>query len=118
MPNEPRFPPPARIVEIVAFPAVQLLDVTGPLQVFATANEMATGGSQSAAPYQVNVVAPGGTSVTTSSGLGLLTHPLPPRDSPPDTLLVAGLEAGLLSRSLKGGSGRRRRRRTSMIGDG
>jgi transcriptional regulator GlxA family with amidase domain len=90
MPNTPRFPPSVRIVEILAFPSVQLLDVSGPLQVFATANEMATGGSKDAAPYRVTVVAPGGANVMTSSGLALLTQPLPPMDSTPDTLLVAG----------------------------
>jgi transcriptional regulator GlxA family with amidase domain len=91
MPNEPRFPPKAlRTIEILTFPSVQLLDVTGPLQVFATANEIAAGGSKGAAPYLLNVVAPGGASVTTSSGLALLAQPLPPIESVPDTLLVAG----------------------------
>jgi hypothetical protein len=42
MPNAHRFPPNApRLFEILTFPSVQLLDVTGPLQVFATANEVA-----------------------------------------------------------------------------
>jgi len=91
MPNTPRFPPNAsRVVEILAFPSVQLLDVTGPLQVFATANEMAAGGSKGVAPYLLGVVAPGGASVMTSSGLALLAQPLPPMDRVPDTLLVAG----------------------------
>ena len=91
MPNAPRFPPNApRLVEILAFPSVQLLDVTGPLQVFATANEIAASGSKSVAPYLMSVVAPGGASVTTSSGLALLAQPLPPIESVPDTLLVAG----------------------------
>ena len=91
MPNEPRFSPnPLRKIEILTFPSVQLLDVTGPLQVFATANEIAAGGSKGAVPYLLNVVAPGGASVTTSSGLALLAQPLPPIESVPDTLLVAG----------------------------
>ena len=91
MPNTPRFPPNApRLVEILAFPSVQLLDVTGPLQVFATANEIAASGSKSVAPYLLRVVAAGGASVTTSSGLALLTQPLPPMESVPDTLLIAG----------------------------
>jgi transcriptional regulator GlxA family with amidase domain len=91
MPNAPRFPPHApRLVAILAFPAVQLLDVTGPLQVFATANEIASGGSRGAAPYRLNVVAPGGASIATSSGLALLTQPLPAMESDLDTLLVAG----------------------------
>ena len=37
--------PKGRIVEIVAFPDVQLLDVTGPLQVFASANDWSWSGS-------------------------------------------------------------------------
>ena len=91
MSKAPRFPPNARrLVEILAFPSVQLLDVTGPLQVFATANEVAASGSKSVAPYLLRVVAPGGATVTTSSGLALLTQPLPPMESVPDTLLIAG----------------------------
>jgi len=45
MPKTPRFQPTslgapgARAIEIVAFPDVQLLDVAGPLHVFATAND-------------------------------------------------------------------------------
>jgi hypothetical protein len=45
MPKLPRFTPSsgitaARIVEVLAYPSVQLLDVTGPLQVFASANDL------------------------------------------------------------------------------
>jgi transcriptional regulator GlxA family with amidase domain len=91
MPNEPRFPPNvSRVVEILAFPSVQLLDVTGPLQVFATANEIAAGGAEDAASYSVNVVAPGGGTVTTSSGLAVLAQCLPLTEAGLDTLLVAG----------------------------
>ncbi|HZF35935.1 MAG TPA: GlxA family transcriptional regulator, partial [Candidatus Angelobacter sp.] len=41
MPKNPRFTPnrPLRI-ELLAFPDVQLLDVAGPLQVFASANDL------------------------------------------------------------------------------
>jgi hypothetical protein len=61
----PRFPPSApRLVEILAFPSVQLLYVAGPLQVFPTANEIALSGSKGGAPYLLSVVAPGGASVT------------------------------------------------------
>jgi len=91
MPNKPRFPPTAsRTIEILTFPSVQLLDVTGPLQVFATANEIAASDANGATPYLLSVVAPGGASVTTSSGLALLAQPLPPMESVPDTLLIAG----------------------------
>ena len=81
---------PLRMIEILTFPSVQLLDVTGPLQVFATANEIAASGANGAAPYLLNVVAQGDASVTTSSGLALLAQPLPPMECVPDTLLVAG----------------------------
>jgi transcriptional regulator GlxA family with amidase domain len=82
-------PSPVRIVDLLVFPAVQVLDVTGPLQVFASANEQVTerGGS---APYALRVVARGGHSVTASAGLALATTALPPIASPIDTLIVAG----------------------------
>ncbi|MET0220401.1 MAG: GlxA family transcriptional regulator, partial [Tardiphaga sp.] len=93
MPKTPRFPPnadaPVRAIEMLAFPSVQLLDVSGPLQVFATANELArkAGG---AAPYAPRVVSKGGRPVTASAGLELATAPLPSLRTPLDTLLIAG----------------------------
>ncbi|MFE9006057.1 GlxA family transcriptional regulator [Streptomyces sp. NPDC007875] len=73
-----------RTVVIVAFDGVQLLDVTGPVEVFTTANHYG-------ADYDVRVVSLAGDAVTTSSGLviGADGSPgtLPPR---PDTLLVPG----------------------------
>lgn len=89
MPKTPRFPPKPRRIEILAFPGVQLLDVAGPLQVFATANVIAAK-SGGVAPYDPQVVAPKGAPVTTSAGLGLMTAPLPRTRSTLDTLLVAG----------------------------
>lgn len=91
MPNSPRFPPnPARVIELLAYPAVQMLDVTGPLQVFATANELATEAGH-APPYTLLVVAkPGVAGVITSAGVGLATAALPLPDAAVDTLLVAG----------------------------
>ena len=91
MPNTRHFPPNGPLViELLAFPSVQLLDVAGPLQVFASANEIAAGGPGRAAPYALKVVARSGTSVLTSSGLGLAAEPLPSMDMVADTLLVAG----------------------------
>jgi transcriptional regulator GlxA family with amidase domain len=74
---------------MVAFPAVQTLDVAGPLQVFATANDtvVEAGGTP---PYALRVVANGEISVTTSAGLGIATGTLSPLASPVDTLLIAG----------------------------
>ena len=74
---------------MLTFPAVQLLDVSGPLQVFASANEIvaASGGVP---PYTLQVVAKGDQGVTASAGLGLAANPLPPMGTAVDTLMVAG----------------------------
>ena len=74
---------------MLAFPEVQLLDVTGPLQVFATANEIVAAAGREA-PYAVHVVAPGGQDVTSSAGLGIAAGPLPQVGAPLDTLIAAG----------------------------
>jgi len=98
MPKTPRFSPSsnspparncARVVEVLAYPSVQLLDVTGPLQVFATANEqMVEAGG--APPYVLRVVAKDCARVTASSGLEIAAQPLPRGNSALDTLVVAG----------------------------
>jgi transcriptional regulator GlxA family with amidase domain len=94
MPKSPRSPPrpqagAARIVEVLAYPAVQLLDVTGPLQVFATANELLADAG-GAPPYVIRVVAKGGPGVTSSAGLEIAAGPLPRAVAALDTLIVAG----------------------------
>jgi transcriptional regulator GlxA family with amidase domain len=96
MPKTPRSPPNVartadapRVIEVLAYPSVQLLDVTGPLQVFATANEHVTQ-SGGAAPYVLRVVAKGGPSVTASAGLAIAADPLPRASKPVDTLIIAG----------------------------
>ncbi len=104
----------SRRIEILAFDDVQLLDVAGPLQVFATANDLAKAVSRWP-PYEPRVVAKG-TLVTSSAGLGLVTVPLPPADLPLDTVMVAGgfginatcLDGGLV-RWLRGRSATARR---------
>lgn len=78
-----------RLIEVFAFPAVQMLDVTGPLQVFASANDLAVADGQPA-PYQLQVVCEGGGAVMTSAGVPLLAEPLPPAQQACHTLLVAG----------------------------
>ena len=94
MTDAPQIPPKsrpeaARRIEILAFPRVQLLDVAGPLQVFATANDLAwLRGAPP--PYALAVVAAGGASVKSSSGLGLVVGPLPDPLGVVDTLIVAG----------------------------
>jgi hypothetical protein len=90
MPKPPRFAPtPVRVVELLAFPLVQLLDVTGPFQVFASANDLVleSGGRP---PYALQVVARSGAQVTASSGLKLSTAPLPLAGAAVDTMIVAG----------------------------
>jgi transcriptional regulator GlxA family with amidase domain len=82
-PNRPRR------VEILAFEMAQLLDVAGPLQVFATANDLAAQ-RRSPTPYALEVVAATTPSVRTSAGLSLVVTPLPPARSTVDTLIVAG----------------------------
>src|SRR6266571_4963459 len=78
MPKNPRFlPRPPRSVEILAYPAVQLLDIAGPLQVFASANELAARHGE-ASLYAPRVVSAGAPVVTASAGLGLVAARLPP----------------------------------------
>lgn len=76
-------------VHILAFPDVQLLDVCGPLQVFASANLQAELQGLPA-PYRMQVIAAQADWVQSSAGLGLQSAPLPPADEPSHTLIVAG----------------------------
>jgi transcriptional regulator GlxA family with amidase domain len=90
MPESPQSPPNVpRVIEVLAFPQVQLLDVTGPLQVFASANDhvVKSGGTP---PYLLQVVAQGGFGVLASAGLGLAAGRLPATEAALDTLIVAG----------------------------
>lgn len=90
MPKHPRAPPKApRIVEVLAFPAVQLLDVTGPVQVFASANDFAAEAG-AMPPYELRIVAQCGQNITASAGVTLATLPLSASGSPVDTLVIAG----------------------------
>lgn len=75
-------------IEIFAYPDVQLLDVAGPLQVFASANDGARAAG-TPLPYAPVVVA-ATTRVVTSSGLALEAELLPAVDEPLDTVMVAG----------------------------
>jgi transcriptional regulator GlxA family with amidase domain len=92
MPKTPRSSPNSvRVIDVLAFPEVQLLDVTGPVQVFASANDLVevAGGTP---PYRVRVVAEGGGGTMASAGVALATDPLTKRGEALDTLLVAGGE--------------------------
>src|SRR5262245_5392266 len=87
MPNDPRIPPTARLVEILAFPSANLLDVAGPLQVFASANEASRNGPS--ATYDISLISKK-SPVTTSAGIALVAHRLPDMAKPVDTLIIAG----------------------------
>jgi transcriptional regulator GlxA family with amidase domain len=98
MPKTPRFTPNrspgfapnrrCRRIEILAFQDVQLLDVAGPLQVFASTNDLARASGRPC-PYEIAVVAEQPL-VTASAGLGLAAQKLPRAGAPLDTLIVAG----------------------------
>jgi len=80
----------SRRIVIVAFPDVQVLDVTGPAEVFALANQLATS-SDSAPPYAIEVVAAAAGALSTSSGLAIVAQgAYAAVDGAIDTLLVAG----------------------------
>ncbi len=84
-------PNPIRVIDVLTYPAVQLLDVTGPVQVFASANvQVADAGGTP--PYLLKVVAQGGGSATASAGVTLTADPLTQPGDALDTLLVAGGE--------------------------
>jgi transcriptional regulator GlxA family with amidase domain len=76
-----------KTIHVLAFTSVQLLDVTGPLQVFASANDIARQKGLPP-PYAPTVIASGGGAVTSSAGLALVAEPLPGQGS--DTLIIAG----------------------------
>lgn len=78
---------PSRSVALLALPDVQLLDVAGPLDVFAEANAQC--GREI---YSLALVGTASGPITTSSGRRLLPDLIAPADAGPafDTLLVAG----------------------------
>ncbi|MFZ2050919.1 MAG: GlxA family transcriptional regulator [Solirubrobacteraceae bacterium] len=88
---------PRRVV-LLAFPDVQILDVTGPSEVFAIADRICSGA------YSIELVAPGAGELQSSGSLRLVAD----RDiehctGPIDTLLVAGglgIRAAMEDRSL------------------
>ncbi len=79
-----------RLMVVLAFERVQLLDVAGPVQTFASANEIASDGR--GAPYRVIVASRRGGEVCTSSGLPLVTRTIAdlPGKARIDTLLIPG----------------------------
>ncbi|MFN0040183.1 MAG: GlxA family transcriptional regulator [Burkholderiales bacterium] len=99
----PSFPLPARVgrgssarnnkpatVWILVFPNFQLLDATGPAQVFSTANDDAMDAGLSA-PYRIRLISPTGGPVVSTAGATMLTERLPAvRRLGGGTLVVSG----------------------------
>lgn len=77
-----------RRIEILAYPNVQVLDITGPLQVFASANDLCRLRGKPE-PYVLATVA-AHSRITTSAGLSLATEDIPASGTPLDTLIVPG----------------------------
>lgn len=87
MPTSPR----PRQIAILAYPGVQSLDVTGPLEVFASAHTLIQASGRPDPGYRVRVLAVGGEPLRTSSGLTLLPDARPDSERGSlDTLIVAG----------------------------
>jgi len=88
LPNNQQFTPDrALTVEIVTFPDVQLLDVAGPMQVFASANALLASKGRPE-HYKIQVVSPR-KYVRATAGLQFETLPMC-NATPIDTLIVAG----------------------------
>ena len=88
--KSPRLSPSAiRVIEVLTFPAGQLLDVAGPIQVFASANDLVANAG-GAPPYRLKLVTQGDRGVVSSAGVTLAAGPLSRRSETLDTLLVAG----------------------------
>jgi len=80
---------PHRIV-IVGLPPAQMLDITGPLDVFTVANEQAVAAGR-AAPYAVSVAGPAEGLLMTTSGVALhAAHSVFDPALAPQTLLICG----------------------------
>ncbi|MGC5224487.1 GlxA family transcriptional regulator [Micromonospora sp. DT81.3] len=72
-------------IVIVAFPSGQILDVSGPMEVFSTASRFLP-----IPPYRTQVVSAEGGAVLSTSGMQFLTTAIAAVAGPIDTLVVAG----------------------------
>jgi|HubBroStandDraft_3_1064219.scaffolds.fasta_scaffold58211_2 transcriptional regulator GlxA family with amidase domain len=80
-----------RVIAIVAYPRVQSLDITGPLEVFAGAQRLIEETGRRERGYQVRVLSRDGQPLRTSSGLCVTPDSaLSAVREPIDTLIVAG----------------------------
>lgn len=77
-----------RLIVFLLYDSVNLLDVTGPLEVFSQPCRMAGNDNP---PYRILVVSPDGGAVRTSAGLSLMSEPLSVLKSEAiDTLVIPG----------------------------
>ena len=77
-----------RLIVFLLYDNINVLDVTGPLEVFSQPCRM---GDSAKAPYRILVVSMTGEAVRTSSGLSLLTDPLSALEGETvDTLIIPG----------------------------
>lgn len=120
--HHPGMPSAPRNVVILAFPGVQSLDVTGPLEVFAGATELIKRAGRTERPYEISVVAPSQGTLRTSSGLTITPDATLAEASrrPIDTFVVAGgrgsralLDDNDLARGIE--TAARRARRTAGV---
>ena len=80
-------PPATRHVGLLLYDEVQLLDVSGPLDVFATANQL-----NGRPAYECLTLAPDGATCVSESGLRMLPDCSLDAAPPLDTLLIPGGE--------------------------
>ncbi|WP_447765917.1 GlxA family transcriptional regulator [Sphingopyxis panaciterrae] len=101
MPISCDFPPMPIEVAILVYPGFELLDASGPVSVFSTAN-FVLGQLNEDPAYAISLVSAKGGLVRSSSGVSVDTRRLskaPPKDL--HTFLVAGAEGGPLREALK-----------------
>jgi transcriptional regulator GlxA family with amidase domain len=92
--------PSPRQVAILAFPGVQSLDVTGPLEVFAGAKALVEAADHGERGYELRIVSSDGAPLRTSSGLTLVPDSsISDPTLEPDTLIVAGGRGSIEARA-------------------
>jgi transcriptional regulator GlxA family with amidase domain len=90
-------------IAIVGYEGFQLLDVTGPAEVFAKANDFMPDLAANPLHYEIIVASPAGGTITSSSGLSLAgTLPLEALGPDIDTLLISGGPEGPVRRAAEG----------------